>query len=83
MPLPGYDIDIWYGVLAPAGTPKAIVDRLGQEINKIMRDASVREKLTPQGLVPTTSTPERFAEVIQSDLVKYRRIARDANIVPE
>lgn len=83
VPLPGYDIDIWYGVLAPAGTPKAIVDRLGQEINKIMRDASVREKLTPQGLVPTTSTPERFAEVIQSDLVKYRRIARDANIVPE
>lgn len=83
VPLPGYDIDIWYGVLAPAGTPKAIVERLGQEINKIMREASVREKLAPQGLVPTTSTPERFAEVIQSDLVKYRRIAKDANIIAE
>ena len=83
VPLPGYGIDIWYGLLAPAGTPKAIVDRLGQEINKILRDASVREKLAPQGLDPTGSTPERFAEVIQADLVKYRRIAKDANIVPE
>ena len=83
VPLPGYDIDIWYGLLAPAGTPKAIVDRLGQEINKILRDPSVREKLAPQGLDPTGSTPERFAEVIQTDLVKYRRIAKDANIVPE
>lgn len=83
VPLPGYDIDIWYGVFAPAGTPKTIADRLSQEINKILRDASVREKLAPQGLVPTGSTPERFAEVIQSDLVKYRRIAKDANIVAE
>ncbi|MCZ4315401.1 tripartite tricarboxylate transporter substrate binding protein [Comamonadaceae bacterium G21597-S1] len=83
VPLPGYEIDIWYGVLAPAGTPRAIVDRLGQEINKILRDPSVREKLAPQGLDPAGSTPERFAEAIQSDLVKYRRIAKDANIVPE
>lgn len=83
VPLPDYNIDIWYGVLAPAGTPKAIVNRLGQEINKVMNDASVREKLAPQGLDPLGSTPEHFAEVIKSDLVKYRGIARVARIVAE
>ena len=83
VPLPGYDIEIWYGVLAPAGTPRPIVDRLNQEIAKVMRDTGVREKLVPQGLDPVGTTPERFADVIKSDLVKYRRIAKEANIVPE
>jgi tripartite-type tricarboxylate transporter receptor subunit TctC len=83
VPLPGYEIDIWYGVLAPAGTPKAIVERLNQEINKVMRDAGVRDRLVPQGLDAMGTSPEHFAEVIKSDLVKYRRIAKEANIVPE
>lgn len=83
VPLPGYDIDIWYGVLAPAGTPKAVVDRLGQEINKVMRESSAREKLGQQGLDPVGTTPERFAEIINSDLAKYRKVGKEANIVPE
>ena len=81
--LPGYEIDIWYGVLAPAGTPRPIVDRLNAEINKIMRDPQVMEKLVPQGLEPVGSTPERLAATIKSDLVKYKKIAKDANITPE
>ena len=81
--LPGYEIDIWYGVLAPAGTPRPIVDRLNAEINKIMRDPQVKEKLVPQGLEPAGSTPERLAATIKSDLVKYKKIAKDANITPE
>lgn len=83
VPLPGYKIDIWYGVLAPAGTPKAIVARLSQEINKVMTDAGVREKLASQGLDPSGSTPEQFSEVIKSDLVKYRQITKEAKIVAE
>lgn len=83
VPLPGYKIDIWYGVLLPARTPKAIVSRLAQEINKVMNDPSVREKLALQGLDPSGTTPEQFAEVIKSDLVKYRQIAREAKIVAE
>ena len=81
--LPGYEIDIWYGVLAPAGTPRPIVDRLNAEINKIMRDPQVMEKLVPQGLEPVGSTPERLAATIKSDLVKYKKIAKDAKITPE
>ena len=83
VPLPGYEIDIWYGVLAPAGTPKSIVKLLSREINKVMGDAEVRKKLAPQGLDPVGATPERFAEVIKSDLVKFARIAKEANIVPQ
>ncbi|MES2537862.1 MAG: tripartite tricarboxylate transporter substrate binding protein [Pseudomonadota bacterium] len=82
--LPNYELDIWYGVLVPAGTPRSIVDRLNVEINKIMRDPQVvKEKLVPQGLDSVGSTPERLAETIKSDLVKYRKIAKDANISPE
>jgi len=57
---------------------------LNAEINKVMKDPQVvKEKLVPQGLDAVGSTPKRFAEVIKSDLVKYRKIAKDANITPE
>jgi tripartite-type tricarboxylate transporter receptor subunit TctC len=82
-PLPGYSLDLWLGVLVPAGTPRPIVDRLNAEIIKMLRDPKVGEKLAPIGIEPSGTTPERFAEVIKSDLVKYAKIAKDANISPE
>jgi tripartite-type tricarboxylate transporter receptor subunit TctC len=82
--LPDYAIDSWYGVLAPAGTPRAVVERMNVEINKIVRDPQlIKEKLNGLGIDAVGSTPDRFAEVIKSDLLKYPKIARDANIVPE
>ncbi|MSQ70307.1 MAG: tripartite tricarboxylate transporter substrate binding protein [Betaproteobacteria bacterium] len=82
--LPGYNIDIWLGVLAPAGTPRPIVERLNTELNRVMRDPQiVREKLNPIGLSPIGSTPEQFQEVMKADLVKYAKITRDAGIKPE
>jgi len=82
--LPGYSIDVWFGVLAPAGTPRAIVDRLNTEINAVVRDPNVvRDRLNPVGLSPVGSTPERFMEVMKTDLAKYARIAKEANIQPE
>jgi tripartite-type tricarboxylate transporter receptor subunit TctC len=82
-PLPGYSLDLWLGVLAPAGTPRVIVDRLNTEINKTVRDPASREKLNAIGIEPLGTTPERFAEIIKSDLVKYAQIAKAANIKPE
>jgi tripartite-type tricarboxylate transporter receptor subunit TctC len=82
--LPGYAIDVWFGVLAPAGTPRPIVDRLNRELHGIVgTPAIVRDKLAPVGLSPLTSTPERFGEIMKTDLVKYARIAKDAGIKPE
>ena len=70
--LPGYALDVWFGVMAPAGTPRPIIDRLNSEINAIVRDQNVvREKLAPVGLSPVGTTPERYMEVLKGDLAKY------------
>ncbi len=83
-PLPGYAVDIWLGVTAPAGTPRPIVERLNAEINRIVRDPRiVKERFAPVGLEPLGSTPEQFLEVMKSDLAKYAKVAKDASIKPE
>jgi tripartite-type tricarboxylate transporter receptor subunit TctC len=83
-PLPGYAIDVWFGVLAPAGTARPIVDRLNTEINKVLRDPDVvNNRLHPVGLSPVGTTPERYMEVMKADLVKYSKITKDAGIRPE
>jgi len=82
--LPGYALDIWLGVLVRAGTPGPIVDRLNAEINRIIQDPRiVAEKLNPIGLTPAGTTPERYMEIMKSDLVKYTKIAKDAGIKAE
>lgn len=83
-PLPGYELDTWLGVLAPAGTPPAVVERLNTEINRIVHDPKVaKEKFVPFGLQPLGTTPQRFRQVIESDLANYARIAKAAKMKPE
>ncbi|MSQ70308.1 MAG: tripartite tricarboxylate transporter substrate binding protein [Betaproteobacteria bacterium] len=83
-PLPGYALEIWFGVLAPAGTPRPIIDRLNAEINKVVRDPQiVKDRLNPIGLAPVGTTPEQYMNVMKADLVKYAKIAKDAGIKPE
>ncbi len=83
-PLPGYAIDVWFGVLAPAGTPRPIVDRLNAEINKVLQDPEVvKNRLNPVGLSAVGTTPERYMEIMKADLVKYAKITQDAKIKPE
>src|SRR6266705_478806 len=76
-----FDISQWQGILAPAGTPKAIVDRLNAEIVRAMRAADVRERIVTQGGNEiVTGTPEDFAALIKSDLQMYAKLVRDAKI---
>jgi len=83
-PLPGYELETWEGMVAPAGTPQAIVERLNTAINRIVRDPQfAKEKLYPVGLQPLGGTPQRFREVMASDIATYARIAKAANIRPE
>ena len=83
-PLPGYAVDIWLGVMAPAGTPRPIVDRLNGEIVRIVRDPQViKERLTPVGLASVGSTPEQLLAVMKEELAKYTKIAREAGIRPD
>ena len=77
---PGFEVTIWYAILAPAGTPPAIVRRLNQEIVKALAQPDVRAKLADQGLEPIGNSPEELAAVIRSETSTWARVVRDANI---
>jgi tripartite-type tricarboxylate transporter receptor subunit TctC len=76
----GFDADIWFGFLAPAGTPKEIVSRLNAELNRIVRLPDIQERMKVQLFSSRISTPAEFAQIIQSDLAKWSKLVRDANI---
>src|SRR4029077_21214604 len=76
-----FDISQWQGVLAPAGTPKAIVDRLNAETASAMRATDVHERIAVQGGNEiVTGTPEEFSALIKSDLQAYAKLIRDARV---
>jgi tripartite-type tricarboxylate transporter receptor subunit TctC len=79
----GFDVDLWYGVLAPAGTPAAIVERYNGVLNEILAQANVRAALEKQGLVPRGGGPEKLAELIAKDQPRWARVVREAGITPE
>ena len=78
--LPGYEFNNWYGMMAPAGTPKPVIDWLNAEILRILTLAEVREKFTGLGADPTPSTPQKFAAVMKADAEKWGRIIRQAGV---
>jgi tripartite-type tricarboxylate transporter receptor subunit TctC len=78
--LPGYKVDIWVGVFAPAGTPKALVDRLNKEINEIARSTEMKNLLDPDGTIPTGISSAEFAEQVKQGLAQWKKIATDNNI---
>jgi tripartite-type tricarboxylate transporter receptor subunit TctC len=85
--LPGFDTSLWYGMMAPAGTPEPIVRRLNQVINEILHDKEVLNTFTLRGLFPgkpeTVGTPELFGAFIKSEISSVARVARAAGIQPE
>jgi len=74
--LPGFDISTWFGLLAPAGTPKEVIAKWHAEVTKILNSPEMRERLTAQGAEPAPITPDQFAAFIQSEIPKYARIVR-------
>jgi tripartite-type tricarboxylate transporter receptor subunit TctC len=81
--VPGYEVSGWYGILAPAGLPKAVVTRLNSELTHVLEEASVREMLAREGAEPKTSTPDEFAKVIASDIIKWAKVVKAAGIKVE
>ncbi len=81
--LKGFDADIWIGFMAPAGTPRDVVNRLNAEFNRIVKAPDVSEKMKAQLFDLRSSTPESFAELIKSDIAKWGKVVRDAGIKPE
>lgn len=76
----GADVLIWYGVVAPAATPKDVVARLNREIVKIMNTPDVREKFSQQGVDPASSTPDEFAQMIRDEVTRWGKVIRSAGI---
>jgi tripartite-type tricarboxylate transporter receptor subunit TctC len=81
--LPGFEITSWFGLLAPAGTPAPIIARLNAESVKALARSDVKATLGAQGLEVASSSPEQFAAHIKSEIAKFTRIARTANIKAE
>ena len=76
--VPGFDVNPWFGLLAPAGTPREVVQRLNADVNALLSTPDLREKFAATGAEPLPSTPERFAEMLRSDLVKWGKVVRDS-----
>jgi tripartite-type tricarboxylate transporter receptor subunit TctC len=81
--LPGYEATIWFGLVAPAGTPREVVLRLSQEFAKVARQQALRERFAPQGVELASTTPEEFADIIRTEIPKWGKVLRDANVAPE
>ncbi|MEO5677195.1 MAG: tripartite tricarboxylate transporter substrate-binding protein, partial [Usitatibacter sp.] len=81
--VPGYDAVIWLGIMAPAGTPKPIVDRLNAEITKATGAAELREAWAKQGAAAMTMSPDEFARFMREDIEKWARIVRISGAKPD
>ncbi len=81
--VPGYESGGWFGYVAPAGTPRDIVAKLNDEINRAMKQPDVAEKLVAAGLIMVYESPEYFAELIKSDHAKYGKLVKDIGYKPQ
>jgi tripartite-type tricarboxylate transporter receptor subunit TctC len=78
--LPGFEVSSWYGLLAPAKTPKHIVDRLQREVAAVLATPEIRERYLKGGFEPSGNKPEEFAQQIKADLARWGKVVKDQNL---
>jgi tripartite-type tricarboxylate transporter receptor subunit TctC len=81
--LPGYYAAGWFGLVAPAGTPKPIIDRLNREIADILNTPETRSSMVESGLEPRVMSPAEFGQMLGSEFAKYTKVFNDEGIKPE
>ena len=79
--VPGFDVSSWYGLLAPAKTPPAIVEKMNADAVKVLREPDVRQKLENLGLEVAASTPQQFADFIKAEMTQWGPVIKAANII--
>jgi tripartite-type tricarboxylate transporter receptor subunit TctC len=79
--MPGFAFDAWFGMLAPAGVPKPILEKISREVAAAMQSPDVYERLTKSGLEVETNSPDVFEAMIQNDIARYGKMMRDAGLV--
>ena len=78
--LPGYQSESWFGVVAPARTPRAVIAQLNRDIVNILKTSEMGERFLRQGATPAYGTPEEFQQLMRAELVKYQKLVKDAGI---
>jgi tripartite-type tricarboxylate transporter receptor subunit TctC len=78
--VPGYEAVIWLGVMAPAGTPRPLLERLSSEIAKVVNAPDVKENWTRQGAVPMAMTPDQFERFMREDITKWSKLVKETGM---
>jgi tripartite-type tricarboxylate transporter receptor subunit TctC len=81
--VPGYEVTVWFGLVAPAGTPRDVIVKLNTEVLKILAMPDVRERFLAQGVEPMGSTPEQFGDHIRAQMAKWGKVVADAGVKAE
>jgi tripartite-type tricarboxylate transporter receptor subunit TctC len=81
--LPGYEVELWFGVMAPRDTPPAVIDRLNAAVNRFLKDPDMKQNLEAQGMIASGGTPQRFGERIRKDYDRWVKVVREQNIKPQ
>lgn len=78
--VPGYEVNVWFGMQLPAGTPRALVDRMNADITRILKDPEVVKRFRDQGVEVIAGSPAAFSQLLQSEVVKWTQVIKDANV---
>jgi tripartite-type tricarboxylate transporter receptor subunit TctC len=81
--LPGFNVELWFGTMAPKGTPQPIIDRLNAAINKALQSADIKKNLEEQGMTPSGGTPAQFNDRIRKDYDRWLKVVKEAKLKPE
>lgn len=81
--VPNFDSEAWWGLHAPAGTPEPIIARMHKAFSEALRSPAVEEKLTAQGVILRTSSPQEFAKFLESEVTRWGKVVRENKITPE
>ena len=80
--VPGYEVVLWFGTMAPRGTPQPIIDKLNAAINKALQDASIKKTLEHDGMTASGGTPQQFGERIRKDYDRWLKVVKEVGLAP-
>ncbi len=80
--VPGYEVVLWFGTMAPRGTPQPVIERLNAGINKALQDPAVKKNLEGDGMLPSGGTPQQFGERIRKDYDRWVRVVKETGLKP-
>ena len=81
--LPGYEAVAWHALLAPAKTPRNIIDKLYKDVGTILRTPGIKQRFADEGSEVVASSPEEFAAFLKAEIVKWSKVAKAAGLEPE